>query len=255
MFEQFAIMFNRVLLFFCFAFLFSGCAKTAGTIIPPVDPPVEPPVGKTAYLTNEYDALYRPLTGPNYAYHIRDTLYYYDGKKDSSFGRNLGAVALVTTQDTSLQHQFDYFIGSYLKLSFFRDTVVGNLQFMVPMDGFPAVDSIPEWTSTHTFRGGINGYYRSMAKSEIKISSTLNIVQFGDGFSYADPAVPAIGLIDSAEVIFRVKRFSDNGIHPNASITKTIDGSYTLNFFMHDGTSFSIINAEFYNLFFQVGNL
>lgn len=233
----------------------AGCAKSAGNIAPPDDPPTDTIPVKKAYLTNEYDALYRPLSGPNYAYHIKDTLYYYEGKKDSSFGMKLGAIALVTKQDTSQQSQFDYFIGSYLKLSFFRDTVVGNVQFMVPMDGFPAVDSIPEWTSTHTFRGGLNGYYRSMAKSEIKINSNLDFVQYGDGFSYADPAVPAIGLIDSAEVIFRVKRFSDNGIHPNAAIKKTIDGSYTLNLFMHDGTSFSIINAEFYNLFFQVGSL
>jgi len=233
------------------------------------------------YGTINYDAVYYPFLGAPYAYHVNDVLYYLDGQNYvwstliyanhdtlyraqghvDSFGVNEGCVALVSSIDPSQQPAYNYYIGSYYKFSFFNDTTVGNLQFMVPTDKFPSVDSIPVTGVPGAgglpggyyliFSGGLNSFYTGMAKSELKVSPNQDFVQFGDNFSYANPLIPAQGNIDSAEVSLYIRRFSDNGIHPSSRITKTMDGHLDLNFYFHDGARFSLINCEFVNTPFQ----
>ena len=231
--------------------------------------------------TINYDAVYYPFLGTPLAYHVndimyifdgqnyfwntlvyanRDTLYHAEGQVDS-FGVNKGCVALVSNIDPSQQPAYPYYIGSYYKFSFFNDTTVGNLQFMVPTDNFPSIDSIPVTGVPGAgglpggyfliFHGGLNSYYTGIVNAEVKVYPDSDFVRFGDNFSYANPLIPAQGKIDSADVALFIKRFSDNGIHPNSKITKTIDGSLTLNFYFHDGARFSLINCEFYNIPFQ----
>lgn len=233
------------------------------------------------YGTINYDAVYYPFLGTPFAYHVNNTMYYFDrqhytwntlvyanhdtlyrayGQVDS-FGVNKGCVALVSNIDPSQQPSYPNYIGSYYKFAFFNDTAVGNLQFMVPTDHFPSVDSIPVTGVPGAgglpggyflvFHGGINSFYNGIVKAEVKITPAINFVKFGDNFSYANPLIPAMGNIDSADVALYIKRFSDNGIHPNSKITKTIDGSLTLSFYFHDGGRFSLINCEFYNIPFQ----
>jgi len=228
-----------------------------------------------------YDAVYYPFLGTPLAYHVndimyifdgqnyfwntlvyanRDTLYHAEGQVDS-FGVNKGCVALVSNIDPSQQPAYPYYIGSYYKFSFFNDTTVGNLQFMVPTDNFPSIDSIPVTGVPGAgglpggyfliFHGGLNSYYTGIVNAEVKVYPDSDFVRFGDNFSYANPLIPAQGKIDSADVALFIKRFSDNGIHPNSKITKTIDGSLTLSFYFHDGSRFSLINCEFYNIPFQ----
>jgi hypothetical protein len=230
-----------------------------------------------------YDAAYAPLlVYPPYTYHVSDLLYYFNGQNydwetynyartdtfyrakgqmDSSFGLNKGCVALVSNIDPSQQPAYNYYIGSYYKFSFFNDTTVGNLQFMVPTDSFPSVDSIPVTGVPGAgglpagyyliFHGGLNSFYRGMTKSEVKVSPDKDFVQTGDNFSYANPLMPAQGNIDSVDVQLYIRRFSDNGIHPNSKITKTMDGHLILYFYFHDGSQFSLINCEFVNIPFQ----
>jgi hypothetical protein len=231
--------------------------------------------------TINYDAVYYPYLGTPYAYHVNDIIYDFDGQnyfwntliyanhdtlyraegQVDSFGINKGCIALVSNIDPSQQPLYSYYIGSYYKFSFFNDTTVGNLQFIVPTDNFPSIDSIPVTGVPGAgglpagyaliFHGGINSFYTGMAKAEVKVSSDSDFVKFGDSFSYANPFIPAQGNIDSADVTLFIKRFSDNGIHPNPKITKTIDGSLTLSFYFHDGARFTLINCEFYNIPFQ----
>ncbi len=233
------------------------------------------------YGTINYDAAYYPYNGPNFSYHVNNLLYIYDGQdyiwntfvyanRDTfyrangvvdSFGVNKGCVALVSNIDPSQQPLYPNYIGSYYKFSFFNDTAVGNLQFMVPTDQFPSIDSIPVTGVpgaggfpagySLNFHGGVNSFYNNIVKAEVKIAPTINFVKTGDHFSYANPLIPATGNIDSADVYLYIKRFSDNGIHPNSKITKTIDGSLMLNFYFHDGGRLSLINCEFYNIPFQ----
>lgn len=228
-----------------------------------------------------YDAVYYPYNGTHFAYHVNNIMYDYDGQnyywntyvyanrdtfyraegRVDSFGVNKGCVALVSPIDPSQQPLYSNYIGSYYKFAFFNDTAVGNLQFMVPTDHFPSVDSIPVTGVPGagglpggyflTFQGSVNSFYNGIVKAEVKISPTIDFVKTGDNFSYANPAIPATGNIDSANVGLFIKRFSDNGIHPNPRITKTIDGNMTLELFFHDGGRFSLINCEFYNIPFQ----
>jgi hypothetical protein len=229
-----------------------------------------------------YDAAYAPfLVYPPYTYHVSDWLYYYNGQNyewetynyartdtfyrangqmDSELGGK-GCIALVSSIDPSQQSSYDYYIGSYYKFSFFNDTTAGNLQFMVPTDSFPSIDSIPVTGVAGAgglpdgyyliFHGGLKSYYRGMAKAEVKVSPDKDFVQTGDNFSYANPNIPAQGMIDSADVQLYIRRFSDNGIHPNSKITKTMDGHLDVYFHFHDGSEFSLINCEFVNLPFQ----
>ena len=254
-------------------FIILGCKKNvdkpATTPIPPI-PPVVPP----AWSVVEYDATYKPNSGTfyPYSYHVKDTLYwsegqyrgwntlifnatdilyYAEGQVDSSFGQNKGCVALVSPIDPSQQANYNYYIGSYYKFSLFNDTTVGNLQFMVPADGFPSIDSIPVGVAFLNFTGGLNSYYTGMAKSEAKVTPDKDFVQFGDSLSYANPLIPARGAIDSSEVHLLIRRFSDNGFHPNSRITRTMDGHFFLKFYFHDGSFLTINNGEFTNLFFQ----
>ena len=228
-----------------------------------------------------YDAVYYPFLGTPYAYHVNDILYDSDGQnyfwntliyanhdtlyraegQVDSFGVNKGCVALVSNINPSQQPSYTYYIGSYYKFSFFNDTTVGNLQFMVPTDNFPSIDSIPvsgvpgagglPAGYALVFHGGISSFYAGIVKAEVKVSSESDFVKFGDSFSYANPLIPAQGKIDSADVTLFIKRFSDNGIHPNSKITKTIDGSLALSFYFDDGARFVLYNCEFYNIPFQ----
>ncbi len=234
------------------------------------------PVGKI-----NYDAVYYPFIGTPFAYHVNNIMYIYDGQsyfwntfvyanRDTfyradglvdSFGVNKGCVALVSNIDPSQQPFYPNYIGSYYKFSFFNDTAVGNLQFMVPTDHFPSVDSIPVTGVPGAgglpggyslfFHGGVNSFYNGIVKAEVKIPPALDFVRSGDHFSYANPLIPAMGNIDSADVGLYIKRFSDNGIHPNSKVTKTIDGNLTVDLYFHDGGRFSLINCEFYNIPFQ----
>jgi hypothetical protein len=235
------------------------------------------------YGTINYDAVYYPWRGTPYAYayHVNDVMYYLDGQNYAwstliyanhdtlyrangqvdSFGVNKGCVALVSNIDPSQQPSYPYYIGSYYKFSFFNDTAVGNLQFMVPTDNFPSIDSIPVTGIPGAgglpggydllFSGGLNSFYTGIVKAEVKISPDKDFVKFGDNFSYANPLIPAQGNIDSANMTLFIKRFSDNGIHPNSKITKTIDGHLTLTFYFQDSSRFSLINCDFYNIPFQ----
>lgn len=234
------------------------------------------------YGTVNYDAVYTPFLGIPYAYHVSDLLYLFDGLNyywdtyiyanhdtlyraegqiNASFAMNKGCIALVSHIDPSQQPLYNYYVGSYYKFSFFNDTTVGNLQFMVPTDNFPSVDSIPVTGVPGAgglpagyalvFKGGLNSFYTDMAKAEVKISPDKDFVKFGDSYSYANSLIPAQGNIDSAEVTLFIKRFSDNGIHFDPQITKTIDGHLVLNFYFHDGSRFSLINCDFYNIPFH----
>ena len=232
--------------------------------------------------TSEYDAVYYPYLGTPYAYHVKDILYFFDGqnyywntliyashdtlyraegKMDPSLGVNTGCVALISNIDPSQQVNYNYYIGSYYKFSLFNDTTVGNIQFMIPTDNFPSVDSIPVTGVPGAgglpggyflnFHGGLNSFYTGMAKAEVKVSPHKDFVKLGDSFSYANPLIPAQGAIDSAEVSLFIRRFSDNGIHPTSRIAKTMDGHLDLSFYFHDGSRFVLYNGEFTNVFFQ----
>ena len=172
------------------------------------------------------------------------------GHSNTPFGQSKSCVALISNIDSSQQKNYDYYIGSYYKFSLFNDTTVGNLQFMIPTDSFPSVDSIPVGHFLN-FYGGLHSYYTGMAKAEVKITPDKDFVQTGDSLSYANPLVPAQGIIDSVELHILVTRFSDNGIHPNAQIIKTMDANYWLRIYFHDGSFLTIINAKLTNLFFQ----
>jgi len=251
-----------------------ACYRTNQTN-PPNNPPGNPQETgiDSAIVMNDYDAVYHHDTIPFYgfAYHVKQILYYRKGRKyfgeiylynasdtfhesygdlDTEVAQKNGCFALVSNIDSSQQGNYNYFIGSYYKFSLFSDTAVGNVQFMFPVNGFISLDSI-HLDSMYYFRGGINGFYTGMANSEVKVLPDFSdFVRIGDNFSYANSQIPAIGLIDSAEASLYVTRFSDNGIHPNSNITKTIDANYSLNFYFHNGR-FSLINGKFTNLFFQ----
>ena len=259
---------NKVVTFPILAmFIILGCKKSTDNRR--TTPAIQP-----FFVLNEYDATYTSNSGIfyTYSYHVKDTLYYSNGhsnrwstliynatdtlyyahgQTDSSFGQNKGCVALVSSIPPSQQINYNYYIGSYYKFSLFNDTTVGNIQFMVPTDGFPSVDSIPVGVAFLNFHGGLNSFYTSMAKSEVKVTSNKDFVKLGDSFSYANPLIPAQGTIDSADVHLLIRRFSDNDIHPNSKITRTMDGHYILKFYFHDGSYFDLYNAEFTNLFFQ----
>ena len=235
---------------------------------------MEPPQPVPVLVFMEYDATYTSNSGTfyNYSYHVKDTLLYSEGKNyrwstliynasdtfyykygesDSLPGQNKGCVALVSSIDPSQQPMYNYYIGSYYRFSLFNDTTVGNIQFMIPTDGFPSVDSIPVGVAFLNFSGGINSFYQGMTKSEAKITPDKDFVKLGDNFSYANPLIPATGAIDSTEVHLLIRRFSDNGVHPISGITKTMDGHYSLRYYFHDGSFLNIINGEFTNLFFK----
>ena len=90
-----------------------------------------------------------------------------------------------------------------------------------------------------------------MAKAEVKSTPFLDFVRLGDSTSYANPIISATGTIDSSEVHLLIRRFSDNGIHPNPKITKTMDGHFFMKLYFHDGPFITIYNGEFKNIFFQ----
>lgn len=261
-----------------FFFLIVGCEKqTINEPDPLTDPPPTPPVIKLIYTTNEYDAVYYPNEGTfiPYPYHVKqslyfpegrqfawsttvrnsnDTLFFAEGVSDSASGLDKGCIALVSSIDSSQQANNDHYIGSYYKFALFNDSAVGNLQFTIPADQFASVDSIPvQQNSMLVFKGGLNSFYKGMAKAEIKVAQDKNFVQLGDSLSYANPLCSARGTIDSAEVMIMVTRFSDNGFHPGPKITKTMDANYTLTFYFSNGARFVLINGKFTNLFFQKG--
>jgi hypothetical protein len=227
----------------------------------------------TRYGLNNYDATYYPNLGAPYAYHVSNLLYQFNGQnfdwetyiyaRTDTFYRakgktdtlSKGCIALVSNIDSSQQSKYNYYIGSYYKFSLFNDTAVGNLQFMVPTDQFPSVDSIPVGVAFMNFSGGLNSFYRGMTKCEVKVAPDKDFVQFGDSVSYANPLIPAQGNIDSAEIHLLIRRFSDNGFHPNSGITKTMDGHVYLNFYFHDGSRFTLINCEFTNIPFQKASM
>jgi hypothetical protein len=266
---------NKELWPFLLAFiLLTGCNKT--TTSSPI--PTPPVVIQPALAWTEYDAAYTSNSGTfyYYSYHVKDTLYYSEGKNyrwitliynasdtffrahgqlDSLTGQNKGCVALISNMDPSQQGLYNYYIGSYYKFSLFNDTAVGNVQFMVPTDGFPSVDSIPVGVAFLNFTGGLNSFYTGMAISETKITPEMDFVRLGDSTSYANNLIPAKGSIDSVEVHLLIRRFSDNGIHPNLKITRTMDGHFILKFYYHDGSFLNIINGEFKNLFFQKSSM
>jgi hypothetical protein len=121
---------------------------------------------------------------------------------------------------------------------------------MVPGNAFPSIDSI-RLDSLYYFAAGLNSFYPGIAKSEVKVLPDFSdFVRSGDNFSYANPQIAASGTIDSGNVQIYVTRFSDNGIHPDTGITRTMGANYSLNFYFHDGSYFSLINGKFTNLFF-----
>ncbi|HCL83747.1 MAG TPA: hypothetical protein DIC22_07225, partial [Chitinophagaceae bacterium] len=178
-------------------FMVSGCSRN---VVSSTSPPVVPPVVQPYPVTNEYDAAYYGNNGSiyyTYAYHIKDTLYdgsgggyhwsslsrnatdtFYNlaGQSDAPFGQNKSCVALISNIDTSQQKNYSYYIGSYYKFSLFNDTTVGNLQFMIPTDSFPSVDSIPVGHFLN-FYGGLQSFYTRMARAEVKITSGQDFVQ------------------------------------------------------------------------------
>ena len=87
------------------------------------------------------------------------------GHSHDPIGQSKSCVALVSGIDSSQQKNYDYYIGSYYKFSLFNDTTVGNLQFMIPTDSFPSIDSIPVGHMLN-FYGGLNSYYRGMARQK-----------------------------------------------------------------------------------------
>lgn len=256
-----------------------GCTKRAdiptSSGMPPVTTPIDTlAVTQSAFSLNEYDATYTSNSGSfyTYSYHIKDTLfytidqnywwstyqynakdllYYASGKANTVTGINKGCIALVSAMDSSQQSGSNHYAGSYYKFSLFNDTAVGNIQFMVPTDHFPSIDSLPVGVAFLNFSGGLHSYYAGMAKAEVKVAPDKDFVQLGDSVSYTHPLIPATEAIDSVEVHMLITRFSDNGIHPNADVTKTMDGNYFLTFYFHNGSYFSLINGKFTNLFFQ----
>jgi hypothetical protein len=272
---------------FLILFLISilGCGKnnnsTAPNNPPPPSPPPAPPPAKTsvdsAFVMNDYDAVYTHNGLPvfTFAYHVRNILFYRKGvykwetylynardtfydvyaEPDSTVAQKKGCFALVSSIDPSQQGNYNYYIGSYYKFSLFSDTAVGNLQFMLPAKAFPSIDSI-RLDSLYYFAAGLNSFYAGILNSEVKVLPDFSdFVRSGDNFSYSNSQIAAQGMIDSAEVTLYVTRFSDNGIHPSISITKTMDANYSLKFYFHDGSYFDLINGKFSNLFFRKTSL
>ncbi|HEX4849171.1 MAG TPA: hypothetical protein VFV08_00125, partial [Puia sp.] len=254
-----------------------GCSKTNKPVSSNNPPPPPPPPVKTevdsAILTNDYDATFSNDTIPFnwFAYHCRQILYYFKGKPyewemylynahdtfyqsygvlDTAVAQKKGCFALISNIDPSQQANYNYYIGNYYKFSLFNDTAVGNVQFMIPSGGFPAIDSM-KLDSMYYCAGGLNSFYAGMTVAEVKILPDFrDFVKSGDNFSYANSQIPAIGSIDSANGYVYATRFSDNGIHPSPGITKTMDANYALTLYFHNG-HFTLINGKFTNLFFQ----
>ena len=157
-----------------------SCEKTP--VQPDQQPDPIPPVVDTTktfwWSIVEYDATLNSHDGLifyTYTYHVKDTLYcsygdshwntmnynsrdtFYNkhGNVDPSTLSNKGCIALVSPIDPSQQPNYNYYIGNYYKFAFFNDTTVGNLQFMVPADNFPSIDSIPVGVEFLNFKGGI----------------------------------------------------------------------------------------------------
>ena len=256
--------------------LLLSCKKSNNPNTPtaPNNPPPHQTNVESAYLFNDYDATYTHNSPPFYtfSYHVRQKVFYqkdssYQWKTwlynasdtfysayevaDSSVANRKGCFALISSIDTSQQPNYPYYIGSYYKFSLFADTAVGNLQFMIPASTFPSIDSV-KLNTMYYFSGGVNSFYSGMTNAEVKLLPDFSdFVRAGDNFSYANPQLPAQGVIDSAEAYIYPTRFSNNYLQPDTGVTKTMDANYGVKLYFSDGSYFTLINGKFTNLFFR----
>lgn len=199
------------------------------------------------FQTVSYDVQYYGKGGAIRTFTRSDTQYL--DAKDSFYFYTCWL--LVSQKDTTQQHSYPYFIGSYDNF-IFGGTYNGTMKFLsfsVPTDGFPSIYMVPLNYNLNV-SGGINGYYGGTGAPSLGLTNdSLKFLPEGDTGPNAQ------GIIDSAEINLTITRFSNNGIQPSSTYQQeSMDGIFSLSIYCDDGSSFVISNGKFTNLLYKISD-